>query len=185
MGVLSLDLSKSRTGWAFWEEGMAAPAFGHWRLGDEYTPFGKVFATLHMQLSDLLRATGFSEVRYEQPADPSKFDRATAFDVPFLLIGLAAHVNSFCSAKGIRRCDWIHQATWRRHFIGPMKRGRKKWELKDFVEARCKELGMAPRNDDEADALGILDYDLSVAGITPPWRMQHVLGEQMVGGARA
>lgn len=184
MAFLSLDTSKSRTGWAFWKEGLDRPAFGSFSLGDEFTPFGKVFAKVHMELADLYRVHAFTSVRYEQPADPSKFDRATAFEVPFLLIGIAAHVNSFCAAKIIRRCEWIHSATWRRHYIGPMKRGRKKWELKDFVEARCRELGMAPRNDDEADALGILDYDLAIAGITPPWRMQHVLGEQMVGGAR-
>jgi hypothetical protein len=54
-----------------------------------------------------------------------------------------------------------------------MKRGTKRQALKDFVEARCRDLGMKPRNDDEADALGILDYDLTFAGITPPWRLQR------------
>lgn len=185
MSFLSLDQSKKRTAWAFWREGLERPAFGHFRLGDEYTPFGKVFAQLHMEMSELYRTLDFTSVRYEQPADPSHFDRATSFEVPFLLIGIAAHINSFCAAKGIRRCEWVHQATWRRHFIGPMKRGLKKWQLKDFVQERCKDLGLEPRNDDEADALGILDYDLHIAGIVPPWRLEHVLVPQLVaGGAR-
>jgi hypothetical protein len=179
---LSLDLSKKRTGWAFWAPGQSRPVFGSFGLGDEYSPPGKVFAKLHGELSDLHRATGFVAVRYEQPADPQHFARTTAFEVPFLLIGLAAHVNSFCAALGIRRCDWTPAATWRRHFIGPMKRGTKRMDLKDFVMQRCRDLGMAPRNDDEADAIGLLDYDLHIAGIQPPWRMETVLTPELVAG---
>lgn len=182
MSFLSLDTSKTRTGWAHWRPGLDLPVFGSFRLGDEYTPPGKVFAKLHGELSDLHKALAFTSAVYEQPADPQHFGRTTSFDVPFLLIGIAAHVDSFCAALGVRRCGWVHQATWRRHFIGSMKRGTKRMDLKDFVIARCRELGMEPRNDDEADALGILDYDLSLSGITPPWRNEHVLTEQLVGG---
>lgn len=180
---LALDQSKNRTGWAFWKEGLDRPVVGNFKLGDEFSPPGKVFARLHAELNALHGALGFESLRYEQPADPAHFERSTSFMVPFLLIGIAAHIDSFCAAKGIRTCGWVPTATWRRHFIGPMKRGQKKWALKDFVEARCRELGMAPRNDDEADACGILDYDLHIAGITPPWRMENVLTAQL-GGAR-
>ena len=170
MRLLALDMSKTRTGWAFWSDGLAQPVYGSFPLGDEFTPFGKVFAKLHMELSDLHQTLGFDAVRYEQPADTQHFDRKTSFDVPFVLMGIAAHAHSFCAAKQVRRCEWVPASTWRRHFIGTMKRGTKKMDLKDFVQARCRELGMKPRNDDEADALGILDYDLTFAGITPPWR---------------
>lgn len=179
MSFLSLDQSKARTGWAFWKPGLDLPVVGHFRLGDEYAPFGKVFAKLHEELSALHQVHGFESVRYERPADPAHFDRNTAFEVPFLLIGIAAHINSFCAALGVRRCEWVNQATWRRHFIGSMKRGTKRVVLKDFVLERCRELGMAPRNDDEGDALGILDFDLHMAGITPPWREEHVLVRQL------
>jgi hypothetical protein len=166
---LALDQSKERTGWAFWHEGLDRPLVGHFKLGDEYTPPGKVFGKLHMQLSELLQVHGFDRVRYEQPADPAHLDRANKFNVPFLLIGIAAHIDSFCAAKLVK-CEWVHAATWRRHYIGSMPRGTKRPELKDFVERRCRELGMTVRNDDEADACGILDYDMQMAGFTPPWR---------------
>lgn len=183
MSSLALDQSKNRTGWAFWKEGLDRPVHGHFKLGDEFVPHGKVFAKLHVELSALYGTLGFDSVRYEQPADPAHFDRKTSFEVPFVLIGIAAHINSFCAAKGIRRCEWIHSATWRRHFIGSMPRGKKRWELKDFVMQRCRDLGMSPRNDDEADACGILDYDLSIANVLPPWRAENVLLPAL-GGAR-
>lgn len=180
-GFLALDQSKSRTGWAFWKEGLDRPLVGSFKLGDEFTSPGTAFARLHMEMSALKQATGFDSVRYEQPADPSKFDRQTPFEIPFVLIGIAAHINSFCAAMSVRRCDWIHAATWRRHFIGSMKRGTKRAELKDFVRERCRQLGMTPRNDDEADACGILDYDLHIAGVNPPWRDAHLFAGALQG----
>lgn len=184
MGYLALDQSKNRAGWAFWKQGLDLPVHGHFRLGDEYSPAGKVFARLHMELSDLHKALGFESVRYEQPADPQTFGQPKAFADTFLLIGIAAHINSFCAALGIRPCEWVHMATWRRHFIGSQKRGTKRPELKAMVMDRCRQLGFTPRNDDEADALGILDYDLHASGETPPWRDGHLFGGALRSAAR-
>lgn len=170
MSYLALDQSKSRTGWAYWRPGLDLPVYGHFALGDEFTPFGKVFCKLHMELSALHQTLGFESVRYEQPAEAQHFRGTTSFDVIFLLTGIAAHIDSFCAARGIRRCESVSAQAWRRHVIGPMKRGTKRMQLKDFVLAWCRDHGMKPRNDDEADAIGILDYDLYIAGIVPPWR---------------
>lgn len=175
-GFLALDQSKKRTGWAFWREGLPLPLLGHFKLGDELTSTGTVFARVHMEMSALRKTLDYDSVIYEKPADPQNFDRSTPFDIPFVLIGIAAHINSYCDATGIRRCTWAHSGTWRRHFIGAMKRGTKRAQLKDFVEQRCRELGIKPRNDDEADACGILDYDLYVAGVNPPWRDVALFG---------
>jgi len=42
--------------------------------------------------------------------------------------------------------------------------------------ARCRQLGLAPRYPDEADAIGILDFALDFhEHQTPPWRSQEVL----------
>jgi hypothetical protein len=176
---LALDQSKKRTGWAFFREGLDRPLTGHFKLGDELTPPGTVFARLHMELSALRKTLGFESLIYERPVDPQNFGRETPFHIPFVLIGIAAHIDSYCAATGVRRCAWAHAATWRRHFIGSMPRGTKKAALKDFVGQRCRELGMKPRNDDEADACGILDYDLHLANITPPWRRENILTQQL------
>jgi len=44
---------------------------------------------------------------------------------------------------------------------------------------RCKELGFEVQKHDAAEACGILDYQLSVAGILPPWRQEHILQTEL------
>jgi hypothetical protein len=57
--------------------------------------------------------------------------------------------------------------------------GDEEGSAQGFRHAALRELGLEPRNDDESDACGILDYDLHIAGITPPWRMENVLQQQL------
>jgi hypothetical protein len=73
----------------------------------------------------------------------------------------------------------VNVATWRRHFIGPMPRGTKSPDLKAMTMKRARELGFSPVGYDEADAIGILDHQLHLDGITPPWRMANVLQRQL------
>ena len=54
--------------------------------------------------------------------------------------------------------------------------------LKAATMERCRQLGMKPRNDDEADAIGILTYGLLLNGVTPPWIANEVL-RPALGGA--
>jgi hypothetical protein len=56
-----------------------------------------------------------------------------------------------------------------------MKRGTKTSDLKRLTIERCQGYGWNPKNNDEADALGILDYAIDLNGITPPWAHQQVL----------
>jgi len=69
----------------------------------------------------------------------------------------------------------INLSSWRKHFVGSMPRGTKRKEWKDYAIERCQQYGWRPRNDDEADALGLLDYALDLQGIVPPWRAGEVL----------
>jgi hypothetical protein len=78
--------------------------------------------------------------------------------VPFLLIGIAAHIDSFCAAKLVK-CEWVHAATWRRHYIGSMPRGTKRPRAQGLRRAPVPRARHDARNDDEADACGILDHD--------------------------
>jgi hypothetical protein len=73
---LALDQSKSGRAGPSGMKAWTVRSSGHFKLGDEFTPPGKVFAKLHMQLSELLQVHGFDRVRYEQPADPAHLDRA-------------------------------------------------------------------------------------------------------------
>lgn len=185
MSFLALDLSKRSTGWASWTPGMEQPACGTWELGGELTPPGLAFLRLHQRINEIHSLTPIECLIYEKPLDPATMGRHSSFDIAFILMGLAAHVDSYCEAKRIPRLSSVHQATWRRHWIGPMKRGTKSMRLKDFAVERCRQLGILPGKHDAAEAVGILDYRLHLDGITPPWRMEHVLTGELAGRVRA
>lgn len=201
MRFLALDLSKKSAGWASWEEGQERPISGAWNLGSEFTPAGGVFLNLFQELTALSavcgeseRRSAFDDIIYEEPLNLGPANGFTNKDTLFLLMGLAATVDLWAEARRARKVRCTNQSSWRRHFLGSIPRGPRKDELgnrikpkpinwKALAEERCRELGFAPRSHDEAEALGILDYSISLAGITPPWRMQHVLVQQLGSAA--
>lgn len=173
--IAAFDLSKSSAGWAFWGDGLSKPIYGSKRLGHgNLTSFGLAFARVHQMMSELHMATGFTVAYVEEPLQPQAVMSHTTFDTLFLLYGLVAHAHSWCEAKGVRiQCP--NQSTWRRNFIGARKRGTKSVDLKAMTIERARELGFSPSNDDEADALGILDWGCVAERITPPWRFNNCL----------
>lgn len=198
MAILALDLSKSNTGWAVWAPGWEVARYGSWRLGSEFTSDGQVFCKLHQQMTDLWQVMPFTSIYFEQAILPANLSGATNIRALSLASGLGAHVESFAHAM---RCQptAINVSTWRKDFIGTdlvkdanakarAKRkaegkGSARDELKRLTIERCRQLGFAPRKDDEADALGILDYALGFhEQVTPPWRANEVL-RPMLGGA--
>lgn len=170
MAYLALDLSKRSAGWALWHRGLERPLAGTWALGDECTSPGRAFGRLHRSLDELHRTMALKTIAYEKPLNLGHGSAQTSEETLFILIGLAAHVDSFCAARGVRHCHGVHQATWRRHFLGKMKRGTRSAALKDMALERCRELGMTPGRHDAAEACGILDYVLSLDHVVPPWR---------------
>lgn len=173
--ILSMDLSKRSTGWALWDDTMPKPVSGLWSLGSELTPAGRSFLRLHQAMNDLWQVTPFDIVVYEEPLNLGPHAGFTNRDTIFVLTGLAAHVDSFCEARAIRKVRSVNNVSWRRHFLGPMKRGTKRVRLKELAMERCRQLGLSPAKDDEADALGVLDYMCDLEGIMPPWRKNEVL----------
>lgn len=184
MRILALDLSKSSTGWAVWGPDDAHVASGHWVLGSEFTSRGRAFAKLHEKMTDLHSIGAIDAVFYEQPMNMAIAGKMNDFATPMLLMGLAAHAESWGEAMGCRIIRDVHMATWRRHFIGSIKRGTRKADLKSYVLQRCRELGFNPRRDDESDAIGILDYACDALGIFPYWRQANPLVQQFGGRAR-
>jgi hypothetical protein len=160
--VLALDLSMKSTGFAFFDEERAKPECGTWELagGIKHAPRG--YVRLHRNLRDLNDRFRFDLIVYEDPLPPHSVHGHTSIDVLKASAGLAAHVESFAEAMGIAFRP-VHQATWRRHFLGPMPRGTKTGDLKHLAMARCRELGLEPTKHDAAEACGLLDYQLSLA----------------------
>lgn len=182
---LALDLSKRSTGWAVWQDGWDMPRYGHWQLGSEYTSDGQTFAKLHSNLADLRKLVRFQFLYFEEPINPQSLSGNTNIDTLRVLAGLAAHAESYAFAAGLRLVKRVNISTWRRHFVGKMPRGTKTKQWKDYAIERCRQYGFTPRRDDEADALGLLDYAIDLHGITPPWRDGEVLRRPLGMGAAA
>lgn len=200
MKPLALDLSKASTGWAFWDGESDRPRYGHWRLGSEYTTDGGVFAKLHQCLSELRMIARFDWIYFEEPIHPANLSGATNIHAIRLATGLSSHAESFGHAMGCRT-KAINVGLWRKAFIGEdiarqtsadaRKRAKalgKKVSARDQLKAltmeRCRQLGMAPRKDDEGDAIGILTYALQLNHIMPPWLANETL-RPMFGSATA
>lgn len=173
--ILSLDLSKRSTGFALWSDSMARPVSGTWTLGSELTSAGRTFLKLHQCMNDLYQVHPFDIVIYEEPLRLGPKSGITNAETMFVLTGLACHVDSFCEARNVRKYRKANNASWRRHFLGPMKRGTKTTHLKALAMERCAQLGLRPSKHDEADALGLLDYMCEMERIIPPWRANEVL----------
>jgi hypothetical protein len=166
---LALDLSVKSTGFALWTEGQALPAAGTWALapGIEWAP--RAFVRLHRNLMDLHSVSPIDEVNFEEAILAVQLRGFTNAQSLAAAAGLAAHVQSFAEAFGIRHRA-VNLTTWRRHFIGKMPRGTKTPDLKQMAMRRCKELGFDVQKHDAAEACGLLDYQVHMAGIRPPWR---------------
>lgn len=173
--IIALDLSKRSTGWAVWDEGWDMPRYGSVQLGSEFTCDGRTYIKLHQVLSDLRATlTKFETIYFEEPINPNALSGHTNIDTLRVLAGLAAHTLSYASALGLR-AQAVNITSWRRHFVGRMPRGTKSKEWKEYAIERCQQYGWKPRKDDEADALGILDYGCELQGVTPPWRLDETL----------
>jgi len=175
MRIIGLDPSKRSTGLAGWDGESSHPVILSKQLGCKLTLPGEAFARLHGVMDDLNMVIGGADVIYcEEPLLPSAIQRHTTFDTVLMAYGLFGHAQSFAVAKGIR-FHAVHQMTWRKHFLGSMKRGTKKQQFKDLALERARQLGFRPRNDDEADAIGVMDWGCEVERVIPPWRANEVL----------
>ena len=174
MHIVALDLSIKSTGWASYAPGRNAPASGSWELAAGVQWSARAYCRLQRNLSDLHIVQPINAITYEDSLPAEALHGHTSRDTIKAAVGLTEHVESFGEALGIRT-RYTNLSTWRRHFIGAMKRGTKTVDLKAYAMQRCRDLGFDPATHDEAEALGILDYALHLANITPPWRSEHVL----------
>lgn len=197
MGYAAFDLSKSSTGWGLWQPGWERPRYGSVQLGSSFTSRGQVFIKLHKVMSDLhTTLTPFEFLFMEAPINHMMVNKGgaskTTAENVRVALGLAAHCESFGHAVGSRRIIEYTPDSWRPDFIGRIESSAAKADarrdklagnskasardtLKTLTIARCRQLGFNPKNDDEADAIGILTYGILSSGEQPPWLNQEVL----------
>lgn len=178
---VALDLSIRSAGFACWEPGQERPVSGVWELAPGLEWVARAFCRLQRNLMDLHRVTPITSLLYEDSLPAERLHGQTNRDTLKAAVGLTAHAESFGEAIGAR-VRFVNQSTWRRHFLGRMKRGTRTADLKHMAMQRCRQLGFSPTKHDEAEALGMLDYDVSLSGITPPWRFETALLPDLAQG---
>lgn len=170
--ILALDLSKRSTGWAFYAAGAEKPFNGVWdRIASEYSSRGSIYYNIYKALLDTHTLFKFEQVFAEEPLNLIPNSVATTAENIWISVGMAATVELFCHTMGVR-LTWVHQARWRREFLGRMPRATKSADLKEMALARCRSLGLKPLRHDDAEALGILTYACQRERVFMPWMAQ-------------
>lgn len=175
MSILTLDLSRN-SGWAQFQEGWQKPAYGTLKLGSAKTSsIGRSNATLFKGLLDIHRVTEVKRVFVEKPYTPFKFDERTNWKTLRMQFGYVTVVQMFAHHINIGMPVEVDPNTWRLTFLQDFKRTMKRPTLKKLAIERCQQFGWSPKNDDEADALGLLDSVLLDRKIQTPWRTAETL----------
>lgn len=177
--VLALDLA-TNTGWAEHEPGMDRPFFGSFRLPGGPGDIGKRADTLERFLRDRFILRRFTHIVYEAQHVSSQINIETIE----MLLALSGIVQKFSYQVGIGKfCYKVNIAEWRKHFIG-RGAGFGDQDPKKLAIAKCAQYGWHTDIGDEADALGVLDYFLTmVPGHPRPWRDYALMGGTFRTGA--
>jgi hypothetical protein len=174
MAVLALDLA-AQCGWALYENGMERPFFGSKRLKRPLGTNGEQIENLRKLMADQHAIHNFTDIVFEAQHIAGNVDPQTVYS----LIGMGAMCEWFAHRIGARSFC-VDIGTWRKHMLGrgsfkqqpggPTARAQAKQRSMDACNAR----GWYPSDDNAADALGVLDYYLSLAPIAKlypvPWR---------------
>lgn len=190
-GVLALDIA-TQMGWAFHKPGMERPHFGTLNLRGDPGKVGVPIKVLHEFLTDRhtmyggitdfvfeaqhIGAFGKKKKDVECPHCGTAVAVTTTAQIDInvvrKLISLGGHVEWFAEEVDAR-CFAVHIGTHRKHFCGRGNLNREAAKMAAMDE--CRRLGLDPPDDNAAEAMGILDYYLSIlkpAGkpYHRPWR---------------
>ena len=181
MSFVALDIA-SKTGWAMWSPGMAKPLYGVWHLKGEPGEVGRKGVELHRKLADLHSLDAIHSLTFEGGIPTNGMSGFTNMTTIYLLAGLAAHAESFAYAVSAR-CRNVPNASWRAHFVGAGRRPKAldAKQYKALSTKRCHDLDWHPSDDNCADALGVLDYTLHLAGQHVPWQERATFGGAIFG----
>lgn len=188
--VVALDIATT-TGWAWHKRDMPRPFWGSERLPGGAHAVGEPADRLERMLREMYVLLqphgGISHFFFEA----QHLAQNSSLDVVYRLIALGGIVEKFAFQTGAF-CYKVDISTWRKHFIGrgsgfkrdKTKKGKPYFpgeNPKELALHRCAEYGWHTDVEDEADALGILDYSLTLIGqadptYTRPWRDNALLG---------
>lgn len=177
--IVGLDLA-TKTGIAWWKPTYAKPRSMVLELPKGEYEDGRAYVKLHKALIELHRTEGEVEaVYFEKPSIPGNMQGGTNMRAIWRLFGLVAHAESFAYAMGAQ-CYYVEMSSWRRHFLGKGA-GENRAAFKAASKNRCRQLGWEVKDDNAADACGVLDYGIHCRGIHPPWRDDMMMLPAVIG----
>lgn len=154
---LALDASSTEVGWASGAAGVH-PACGTKGLPNTRGDDGRLFYLYGTWLNEMITNVNPKRVAVEQSIMvPARDD----YETMFKLAGMVVTTLLICCNRGVP-CDRVPIRTWRKAVMGrfyPTDGGRD--AFKEAAKSVCRAYGWNPRNDNEADALCILHYQLS------------------------
>ena len=159
MDILAFDLA-TQAGWARYAPA-GAVRFGSFRMPSTGPAVGLFLATFQKRIAPLVDEAPDAIV-FEAPwVGPN-----TSQDTARKLMCLAGFLEYECHRLNIR-CFEVNNASVRKFFCGKGRAPRA--EIKDLVMHACLARGWSPHNDDEADALAVLDFALHKFDVDVPW----------------
>lgn len=144
-GLLALDLA-TKAGWAYRDGMDDPPQYGTFAIEGRH--IGRFLANYDDWLQKIVQRLAPEYVAYEAPyvGNPSAIRKIYA---------LTSHTEWRCLVMGLP-CKEVAATTWRKHFLGRAKYERR--EAKQAAMQMCRTMGWKPADDNQADALGLLDY---------------------------
>lgn len=162
ISLLALDLA-SRVGFAWWDGEEDLLASGAFRAAPKGLGTRLFLEQWSATLGEVLANARPTHIVFETPWVGPKTHQETARK----LLGLASELERVCYARHIPEANIyeVNVSAVRKHFTGRgrAKGGRK--ETKEMVLRECWRRGMRAKDDDEADALAILDYAAALLDI--------------------
>lgn len=167
-GIVALDLA-SATGVAAWAPGEARPRCTTVQMKDG--DIGVFLSSWHNWLSGFLDLEQPEWVYYEAPwIGPS-----TSQTVAEKLMNLAGH-TAFVARRHNCLYKPVNNAKIRKHFLALKPGEEKRDQIKTMTVLTCQKKGWAPRNDNEADALALLDWAAHERACDVPWDCKPCAG---------
>lgn len=153
--LLSLDLA-TEAGWAVSRQD-GPPAFGTYRIGRDGCTTQDFYVDAYRWLAGLITLENPWAIVYEAAYIPP-----TNINTARKLIGLSVVLELVCAHKRVPRLREVSAGEWRKHFLGSAH--GKRAALKAACMAECQRRGWKVKDDNQADALGMLDHALVCFG---------------------
>jgi len=158
--LLCLDLA-TNIGVARWKEGDDPPSLSTKNL-PPIPHLGRFINAYHSFLLEQISINKPTLINYEKPYVGPTMTSLLASK----LYGLAAHTDWFCEVNGIA-VFCTPPNVWRKHFTGIGSGKRDKLKMATIQE--CKARGIKVMTEDEADAMGLLDYTTDIKKLKKSW----------------